>query len=75
MLNPESLMENETHKVLWDFEIKTDHLISARRIDLQIVNQKKKEKKKKREPSKWLTLPYRHTTGWNFKKSIKGGKC
>ena len=27
MHNPESVPENETHKVLWDFEIQTDHLI------------------------------------------------
>ena len=28
MHNPESLLENETHKVLWDFETQTDHLIT-----------------------------------------------
>ena len=27
MHEPESLLENETHKVLWDFVIKTDYLI------------------------------------------------
>ena len=26
----ESVLENETQKVLWDFEIQKDHLISAR---------------------------------------------
>ena len=41
MHNPESIIENETHKILWDFEIQTDHLISARRPDLVIVNTKK----------------------------------
>ena len=25
--NPESILENETHQLLWDFEIQTDHLI------------------------------------------------
>ena len=30
-----------THKLLWDFEIQTDHLISARRPDLIIINIKK----------------------------------
>ena len=30
MYNPESVLENDTHKLLWDFEIKTGHLISAR---------------------------------------------
>ena len=27
--NPASVPENETHKLLWDFEIKMDHLIST----------------------------------------------
>ena len=30
MLNPEYILENDTHKILWDFEMQTDHLISAR---------------------------------------------
>ena len=30
MYNQESVPENETHKLLWDFDLKTDHLISAR---------------------------------------------
>ena len=44
MHNLESILENETHKILWDFEIQTDHLISARRQDLVIVNKNKKRK-------------------------------
>ena len=47
--NPESIQENETDKLHWDFEIQTDHLISARRPDLVIVKKtKQKEKAKKR---------------------------
>ena len=42
MHNPEPVRENDTHKLLWDFDIQTDHLISARRLDLIIINQKKK---------------------------------
>ena len=42
MHNQESVLENETHKLLWDFEIQTDHLISARRPDLVIINKKKR---------------------------------
>ena len=42
MHNPESVLENETHKLLWDFEIQADHQISARRPDLIIINNKKK---------------------------------
>ena len=44
MHNTEPVLENETHKILWGFEIQTDYLISARPLDLVIVN-KKKEKK------------------------------
>ena len=32
MHNPTSVLENETHKLPWNFEIQTDHLISARRL-------------------------------------------
>ena len=42
MHNPESVLENETHKILWEFQIETDHLISARRPDLITVNKKKR---------------------------------
>ena len=42
MLNPASLQENDTHKLLWDFDIQMDHLISARRPDLIIMNKKKR---------------------------------
>ena len=42
MHNPAPVLENNTHKLLWDFNIHTDHLISARRPDLIIINKKKK---------------------------------
>ena len=42
MHKPESILENEMHKILWDFEIQIDHLILARRPDLVIINNKKK---------------------------------
>ena len=41
---PESVLENEMHKILWDFEIQTDYLTSAWRLDLVIVNKKKKKR-------------------------------
>ena len=44
MHNPESVLKNEMHKIIWDFEIQTDHLISARRVDQVIVYKKKKKK-------------------------------
>ena len=43
MHNPTPVLENDTHKLLWDFGIRTDHLISARRPDLMIINKKKKK--------------------------------
>ena len=41
MHNPAPVQENDTHKLLWDFNIQTDHLISATRRDLIITNKKK----------------------------------
>ena len=38
--NPDSVLENETHKIPWDFKIQMDHLILARRPDLVIINKK-----------------------------------
>ena len=42
MHNPASVLENDMHKFLWDFDIHTDHLISARRPYLIIIKKKKK---------------------------------
>ena len=42
--SPAPVLENNTHKLLWDFDIHTNHQISARRPDLIIINKKKKEK-------------------------------
>ena len=51
--NPTSVLEHYTYKLHWDFDIQTDHLISARRPNLnqpnQIIN-------KKRELTKLWTL-------------------
>ena len=49
MHNTAPVLENDSHKLLWDFNIQTDHLIPARRPDLIIINNKKKKKKKKRK--------------------------
>ena len=40
MHSPASVLEN-TQKLLWDFDIHTDHQISARRPDLIIINKKR----------------------------------
>ena len=44
MHNPAAVLENDTHKHLWDFDIQTDHLITARRPYLIVVNNKKKKR-------------------------------
>ena len=41
MYNPAPVLENDSHKLLWDFNIQTDHLIPARRPDLIIINKRK----------------------------------
>ena len=40
---PAPVLENNTHKLLWDFGIHMDHLISARRPDLITITKKKVE--------------------------------
>ena len=45
MHNPAGVLENDTHKLLWNFDIQTDHLISARRPDLIVINNNNKKKK------------------------------
>ena len=42
MHNPASVIENDTHKLLWDFDIHTDHLTSATRSNFIIPNKKKR---------------------------------
>ena len=42
MHNPTPVLENATHKLLWDFNIQKDHIIPARRPDLIIINKKKR---------------------------------
>ena len=40
MHKPETVLENETNKILRDFKIETDHLIPARRPDQVMINKK-----------------------------------
>ena len=68
MHNPAPDLENDTHKLLWDFNIQTDHLIPARRPDLIIINNKK------RDFAKLSTLVSQRTTRINLKEWEKKGK-
>ena len=42
MHHPAPVLENDSHKLLWDFNIQTDHLIPVRRPDLIIINKRKR---------------------------------
>ena len=42
MHNPAPVLENDTDKLLRDFDIHTDHLLSVRRPDLIIINKKRR---------------------------------
>ena len=42
MHNPAPVLENDSHKLLWDFNIQTDHLIPTRRPDLILINKRKR---------------------------------
>ena len=65
MHNQAVVQENDTHKLLWDFDIETDHLISARRPDLIKINGKNNNKEKEfAKLSTWLS---RLTTEQNWK--------
>ena len=44
--NPASVLENDTHKILWDFDIQTDHLTSARRPDLIMIKKRERERER-----------------------------
>ena len=56
MHNQASVLENGTHKLLWDSEIETDHLISARWTDVAMKKQKQKQNKTKN-----FAVPADHT--------------
>ena len=61
MHNLKSILKNEMHKILWNFVIQTDHLISARWLVLVMIN-----KKKENLPNSELC---QQTTEWNLKKA------
>ena len=82
MLNPTSVLENDTHKLLWDFDIQTDHLISTRRPNLIIINKKGRtckivdfafladhrvKLKESEKKDKYLDLAWKLKKLWNIK--------
>ena len=76
---------NDLHKLLWDFNIQTDHLIPARRSDLIIINIKKRickivafavsadhriNLKESEKKDKYLNLARELKKLWNMKVTI-----
>ena len=55
MHEPTAVLWNVTHKPLWDFDIQTDHLISARRLDLIAITKNEKEFAKSWSLLFWIT--------------------
>ena len=62
MHNLAPVLENDTDKLLWDFDIQTDHLISARRPDLIIIIIIIINNNNNKESAKLSTLLSRQTT-------------
>ena len=86
MHNTAAVLENDTHKHLWDFDIQTDHLISAWRPDQIIINKKKRickivdfavpvdhriKLKECEKKNKYLDLARELKKLWNVKVTIK----
>ena len=83
--NPAPVLENDSHKLLWDFNIQTDHLIPARRPDLVIINKRKRickivdfavsadhriNLKESEKKDKYLNLARELKKLWNMKVTI-----
>ena len=82
--NPVFVIENNTHKLLWDLDIQTDNLISARRPVLKIINKKKNRQivyfairakdriklKEIKSKDKYLVLAGELKKLWNMKVTI-----
>ena len=45
---PESVLENEDYKILWDFSIQTDHVTEVRRPDFTVPGDSRIEKEKEK---------------------------
>ena len=86
MHHPASVLENDTHNLLSNFDKWTDHLISARKLDFIIISKKKKttcksvnfavpvdhriKLKESEKKDKYLDLSGDLTKLWNIKVTI-----
>ena len=71
MHNLESVLENEMHKLLLDFEIQTDKLVSARRPALVMVPADHRIKlKESKQRDMYLDLARELKKLWNMKVTV-----
>ena len=85
MHNPAPFLENDSHKLLWDYNIQTDHLILARRLDPIIINKRERickivdfavpedhriNLKESEKKDKYLDFARELKTPWNMKVTI-----
>ena len=80
--NPASIQENEMHKLLWNFEIQTDHRISARRpvlvkdkrfcriVDFAVLADDREKLKESEKRNMYLNLARERKKLWNMKKTV-----
>ena len=82
---PESVLESEDYKILWNFNIQTDHVVEARRPDLVVADKKRRtckiidfavagdsriEEKEKEKIEKYQDLRRELQKIWNVKVKI-----
>ena len=85
MYNAAAVLKNKPQKLLWDFNIQTDHLISTRRPDLIVIRKKKRtckivdfaipakhriKLKESEMKDKYLDLDWELKKLWNMKVTI-----
>ena len=83
---PESVVENENFKILWDFTIQCDHMIEVGRPDIVVVDKVKKETmvidvaipgdtrvfdKEQEKIVKYSWLKYEIASLWHMKKVVE----
>ena len=69
MHNPAPILENDTHKIIWDFNIQTDHLISKRNckiVDFAVPADHKIKLKECEKKDKYLDLARELKKLWNM---------
>ena len=73
MHKPESVLENETHKILWNFEIQMDHLILTRtpdQEDFTVLVDPSVKIKESEKIDKYLDLTRELKKLWNLRVKV-----